>query len=456
MNEKKMHQRDIFDTQISIFQVHPYISKGEIKTKWESHHVRTIGQYLNAAKTHYAATIDQTRSIMQSAVEAWEQGDAKAYETLMQHYKFNKWLPPVALMQGVNPEHSNETSKFESYSNVLCLDIDAPKPNEPKNGNEWIPDNLEALKRALGKIPYIAYCGLSAGGRGLFALIPIADHEHHKDYWEQLKTMFLDKFKIKIDAATHNIGRLRYMSYDDTAIINHNAAVFDKMPERFQEKRVQPERTKLFINPARYESRNDTEERIIKAVNEIVSRGIDITQNYDEWIKASAAIAHEMGERGRSIFHTIAQQYPDYDERKNDKLYTSIMGRAQGAECSINSFFHLCKLHGVDISHHVQRAPMFSKNSGEIAVKAQHPAKPQQLEEHPEDEQPPPSMSKAEWQDLKRHESEINKASKFLIDAKVQHPAIDMLFKTFGLELAGCNGWRMTDAQFNHINKQHP
>ena len=344
---------------------------------------------------------------MQSAVEAWEQGDTEAYERYMLQYKFNKWLPPVALMQGVNPEHSNETSKFESFSNVLCLDIDAPKPNEPKNGNEWIPNNLEALKRALGKVECVAYCGLSAGGRGLFVLIPIADHEHHKEYWEQLKTMFLEKFKIKIDAATHNIGRLRYMSYDDTAIINHHAKVFDKMPERIQEKRVQPERTKLFVNHARFESRNDTEERIIKAVSEIASRGIDITQNYDEWIKASAAIAHEMGERGRSIFHTIAQQSPKYREKENERLYTSIMGRAQGAECSINSFFHLCKLYGVDISHHVQRAPMFSKNSEETARKAQHHAQPQ----HPEDEQPPPSMSKAEWQELKRHQSEIEHQS---------------------------------------------
>lgn len=462
MNNQTVQHRDIYDAPISVFQVAPYYgSDGAVKTQWKAHHVRTIGQYLDAAKKYYAATIDQTRGIMQSAVEAWENGDTTAYKNKMLQYKFNKWLPPVAIMQGVNPKHSD--NGFESFSNVLCLDIDAPKPDEPKNGNEWIPDNLEALKRFFGTIPFVAYCGLSAGGRGLFILIPIADHEHHKDYWRQLQTIFRDICKIEIDKATYNMGRLRFMSYDDTAIINHHAQVFDKLPEP-----PRPEAKRTVSRPARFVSNNDDEERICKAVEEIAARHIDITQDYEEWKKAAAAIAHTLGERGRSLFHTVARQSSKYREKENERLYDGMMKEPPGRECTISSFFHLCKYYGIDIRHHGGRGTRVSP-AEELRARLSKRSKDEVRKEPPQVEnleppratasepQPLPpidGMSHFERLDLQWHQEYIDQASAFLEDAKVQHPAVLELCKAFDLKLAGCNGWRMTDAQFNYFHNQ--
>lgn len=467
MDEQRVQHIDIFNTRISVFyDVPTFDDNGKVGVKIHAakHRVQTIGDFLNEGPKH-KTTINKTRSIMQQAIAAYNEGKESEYKELMYEYSKNKWVPPVAILQGINTTHTDKG--FESYSNVLCLDIDAPKPHEEPNGNEKIfPEHLDEFKRRLAQIPWIAYCGVSAGGRGLFVLIPIADHKKHAAYWQWLETFFKNEYHVEIDGATKNLSRKRFLSYDDTAIINHHAEVFDKMPEP---KRVDPSR--IFKRPSFFRAKNDDEKRFIKAVAEIESKHIDITQAYDKWLKAAAAIAHTFGEWGRDYFHIIARQYPDYNEKQNDVLYTNMMKEPRGRGCTIASFFELCKQFGVDIGYHEKRVQRTSATDilrqQQAKVRTQHPdaRKAPTTQAAPT---PPPTpraedapfddakvvhtfqastMSKAEEFDLTRHQGDIARASEFMLREMQHNTPLGQLCNKLNLVVNGVNGWTMTTAQ---------
>lgn len=81
---------------------------------------------------------------------------------------------------------------------------------------------------------------------------------------------------------------------------------------------------------------------------EIERTGIDITADYDDWIKIGYAVSNEAGEAGREHFHKISSVNIDYDATETDTVYNSMLnggrtcGKATGA-----SLRHLMQKHKV-------------------------------------------------------------------------------------------------------------
>lgn len=69
-----------------------------------------------------------------------------------------------------------------AHSGLICLDIDAKE-------NPVIED-WNALKQNLPVPDHILYAGLSASGRGLFCLVPIADGKQHLQHFLALERDF--------------------------------------------------------------------------------------------------------------------------------------------------------------------------------------------------------------------------------------------------------------------------
>jgi len=106
------------------------------------------------------------------------------------------------------------------HSGLIQFDIDY-------KGNEHI-DNFEEISHEIGKLPYIAYCGFSASGYGIWGLVPIAYPDKHKLHLQALKNVF-KQYGIKCDTAPSNVTSLRGYSYDDNAYINHKAELFTQI-----------------------------------------------------------------------------------------------------------------------------------------------------------------------------------------------------------------------------------
>lgn len=129
-----------------------------------------------------------------------------------------KALLPCITPSGVF-NYRNESGLIK-HSGLIQFDIDY-------KGNEHI-DNFEDLTKEVGKLPFIAYCGFSASGYGIWGLVPIAYPDKHKLHLQALKNVF-KCYGIKVDNAPSNVASLRGYSYDDNAYINENATTFTQV-----------------------------------------------------------------------------------------------------------------------------------------------------------------------------------------------------------------------------------
>lgn len=100
---------------------------------------------------------------------------------------------------------------------------------------------------------------------------------------------------------------------------------------------------------------DDIETQVSKIVDMLVSRGIDITAGYDNWLKLGFALANGLGESGRAAYHALSRMNSDYNAAQCDKKYDNYL-HSQGNGVSINTFFHMAREAGIDLSEVAREA----------------------------------------------------------------------------------------------------
>ena len=81
---------------------------------------------------------------------------------------------------------------------------------------------VEELKQAVFKLPFIAFCGLSCSGYGFYSLAMIAEPERLSEYAEHCFEI-LKSYEIKPDESKgKKPENLRYLSYDANMLIREN------------------------------------------------------------------------------------------------------------------------------------------------------------------------------------------------------------------------------------------
>lgn len=239
---------------------------------------------------------------------------------------------PAITPSGLFTYRSRES--LAKHSGLICLDIDG-KDNEG--------ESLESLKATVTALPWVAYCGLSVSGNGLFALVPIAYPGRHLEHFRALQR---DLFGIgvKIDPACSDVARLRFYSYDPNPYYNHEADTYETI--------LEPERKAAPANT------NDTPtDRTRRAVDDLVKQicraGVDITGENKDWYNIGCSLAAEFGSEGRGYFHEVSQFYSNptkghrYDPEETEKMYDRCMKSAD--RYSIRTFFYYCGVKGIRI-----------------------------------------------------------------------------------------------------------
>ena len=92
----------------------------------------------------------------------------------------------------------------------------------------------------------------------------------------------------------------------------------------------------------------DTASRVKALIAELRARGIDITANYNDWLKEAFSLAGEFGEGGRGYFHDISSLYPGYDKDECDRKYTECL-KSNSGRTDISTLFYIAKNHGVTL-----------------------------------------------------------------------------------------------------------
>lgn len=251
----------------------------------------------------------------------------RAEESDTERSILKKRLLPVITPSGIFP-YRNEAS-YKSHSGLIQFDID-------EQDNPHLTD-LDAAKEMLSSLPYVAYCGLSVSGRGLWGLVSVHDSINHSEHFEYLNRE-IAAMGLRLDKAPRNIASARFYSYDPNPYFNHWAK---SLRGRYKAPKQEYQATTT-ANPT------EDQTKVEACISEIMRQGIDLTTSYQQdWLPIGSNFASTFGESGRCYFHQVSQYHPKYSHSETDRQYDRCLQRCNGI-ASIGTFLSRCAAHGIN------------------------------------------------------------------------------------------------------------
>jgi len=198
------------------------------------------------------------------------------------------------------------------YSRIIILDIDKL-------------ESIKDLREKTEKCIYTFACFESPSGKGLKILIKTDNSlTKHREAFLKAQAYYEKLLGVKIDPSGKDVTRLCFMSYDPNLYYNANSEIFKILPERAM--------------------KNDVE----KLIEQLEGKRIDITRNYEDWLKIGFALESEFGETGRSYYHEISKFNTDYNSENCNEQYNRCL-KNNNSGITIKTLFHIAKQHGIVI-----------------------------------------------------------------------------------------------------------
>lgn len=219
---------------------------------------------------------------------------------------------------------SRKIEHLQRHSGFICIDIDG-KDN---------PDmTVEDVRRVLVSRSDVAYAGLSVGGKGMFALLPLAWPDRHGEQFDALKQEFKDSYGIVLDKSCRDVTRLRALSYDANPYINESADRYEGLDV------FTPTLTAPSLTGADGDLR-----KVERCVSQLEEYGIDVTGSYKDWFNIGASLT-ALGENGRYYFHRVSRIHPEYKYHEADKKFTELLRTTRSV--GLGTFFYWCQQYGI-------------------------------------------------------------------------------------------------------------
>lgn len=243
--------------------------------------------------------------------------------------KFKQENFPAIAVSGIF-KNGHASNSLIQHSGLIQIDIDDLNTSGSKSVTEW--------KKILQLDPYsfILFISVSRSGLKIFVRI---DGSNHKESFYCLEKYYKDRYHLAIDPKCKDIGRLCFLGFDPDIWVNETASCFiaeNSLPEA-------DKRTESALSDTNYE--NDIE--II--TKRIEADKIDITTEYDNWVKLGFALTDAMGELGRRYFHRLSKFYPYYDPKQADKQYSDCL-KSSKRGITAKTFFHLAQTSGIEVN----------------------------------------------------------------------------------------------------------
>lgn len=132
----------------------------------------------------------------------------------IQKYKRNNF--PVFAPSVTFNQDGTTKENIKNINNIICVDVDGQDNNYMSTSQ---------MKQIVSKIDSVFYAQESAGGKGIFCLVQIADTNKFKEHFNALQEAFKAKGLI-IDAQCKDVNRKRFIAYDSAPYINKNATIY--------------------------------------------------------------------------------------------------------------------------------------------------------------------------------------------------------------------------------------
>jgi hypothetical protein len=242
--------------------------------------------------------------------------------------------------------YRNEKGLIE-HSGLMVFDFD------------HLPD-VEALKMQLLKDKHFETELLftSPNGNGLKWVIAIdATRYSHSQWFGAVSRYIATTYHVEVDKSGRDVCRVCFLCYDPEAFLHPRHGQMDRFfpadiwlvsRTRFDVEKwlPQPEpRQQTFAKPK-------TETRLQHEVEVVLRRveafGIDLTCNYEDWLKLGFSLADGFSESGREYFHRISRFNAGYQVTECDRQFTKcLQGKRTGI--TIKTFFAAAKDAGINI-----------------------------------------------------------------------------------------------------------
>jgi hypothetical protein len=235
---------------------------------------------------------------------------------------------------------------LRQHSNFIAIDI----------------DNLEdaqATKERIGADPYLYACFLSIGGNGLCLIIKM-DGTRHLDAFNGIAAYLYNEYQLIVDQSGKNVSRARFVSYDPFMLLNTKSATFKKyLPKKKEQKHP-----KVMVIKTDFDS-------MIKQMDE---KGINLCEDYSDWVRICYALIQEFQEQGREYFHALSSHSSKYNSLDCDSQFDACLknhSETKSKKSTISSIYYHAKQNGIDIySEHTKAIARFTTSQKAAGLSA--------------------------------------------------------------------------------------
>lgn len=234
-------------------------------------------------------------------------------------------------VSGIFEPGTRQNSTIVSHSGFMQIDFDF------KDNPNWTAADMKA---AIANDEYLRLIFISPTGTGVKAVASVPSIvERHLESFLFLESYFKARYELVIDDQCKDTARPFFISYDAAVILKsaveislpvselkllnkgelNDAALFITSPKVTNKEA--PALTKV-AQTSTVETDYDKKIRHIEKLCLLVdSTGIDMTGEYDFYLRIGFAIADGLGEDGRHYYHHICKHYPSYKAAETDKQF---------------------------------------------------------------------------------------------------------------------------------------
>lgn len=224
---------------------------------------------------------------------------------------------------------SRRETHLQQHTGWLAIDIDL--------GDNTQLSNFENIRMVAQFRPEIALLMRSCSGTGYFGLVRLAYPDRHK---EQFKAIIREyaALGIMLDRQCGNIGRVRFASWDDPQhiyiyekVVPYQGLYVEPSQVTPQAQRAYPETLRPAMQPSVQGQRSSEEfwhdprtiDRLIElVVKDIARRRVNITDSYDDWVKAGWSLKqHPYGEQ---LFHDLSACSSKYNSTQTTQKWRQL------------------------------------------------------------------------------------------------------------------------------------
>ena len=219
---------------------------------------------------------------------------------------------------------ARKDDSIRKHSNLIAIDIDNL-------------DDAVATKNRIGADPYVLAAFISISGKGLCLIIKI-DGSRHLDAFNSIAAYLYNEYQLIVDQSGKNVSRARFVSYDPALIHNPNASTFKKYLPKKKEYKQQ----KVVVIKTDFDS----------MIAQMDQKGLNLCEDYSEWIRICYGLVSEFQEQGREYFHTLSSHSSKYNSIDCDAQFDACLknhSESKGKKSSIGSIYYLAKQNGIDI-----------------------------------------------------------------------------------------------------------